>query len=221
MNKKYEFINFESANLNNKDSLKKSEDFFQFMKKRRTVRDISSAQINNEIINNLILTAGTAPSGANKQPWFFCVVKDDEIKQKIRVQAEKFEEINYRKKYSGKWKEDLSFMNLNFKKPFLTEAPALIVVFKQRYSIINNEINKNYYISESSGIALGMLITAIHNAGLVTIPYTPLPRAFLNDILNRPKSESALMILPIGYPKENAKVPQKTTKPLNDIMKVY
>jgi iodotyrosine deiodinase len=214
-----EKLKFEIPNL--QDSLERSSDFYKLMKTRRTVRDISPQKINDSIIENILKTAGTAPSGANKQPWFFCVVKKQEIKEQIREQSEKYEEYNYKKKYRGKWKKDLEFMNLNFRKPFLTEAPVLIVVFKQRYSIENGEISKNYYISESSGIALGMLFTAIHNAGLVTVPYTPLPRAFLNDTLDRPKSESALMILPIGYPTPNAEVPIKTTKSINEIMKIY
>lgn len=221
MDENYKFIDLDFTKYDENEMLSRSIDFYKEMNKRRTVREISSEQIPDEVLKNLILTAGTAPSGANKQPWFFCLVKDDKIKQKIRKEAETLEEYNYTHRYSGKWQEDLDFMKLDHKKPFLTEAPALIVAFKKRYSMENGEISKNYYISESSGIALGLLFAAIQNAGLVTVPYTPMPRAFLNEILDRPRTENALIILPVGYPKEGAKVPDKQRKPLENIMKEY
>src|SRR6056297_3013262 len=178
------------------EQISKSRDFYEEMKMRRTVRAISNEPVPDEILFNLIKTAGTAPSGANKQPWFFCLVKDEEIKKQIRSESERHEEYNYRKKYSKKWQKDLEFLEISHRKEFLTEAPALIVAFKQRYSFRNGRKSKHYYISESSGIALGLLFAAIQNAGLVTVPYTPLPRTFLNDILERPSYESALMVLP-------------------------
>lgn len=200
----------------------RSKEFYDFMNKRRTVREISSEELPDELIHNLILTAGTAPSGANIQPWKFCLIKDPEVKEKIRNEAEKLEERSYRELYSQRKKEDIAFTGTDWQKSFLTEAPALIVAFKEKYRI--DEEGKhipNYYPNESIGLALGMLFSAIHNAGLVTIPYTPHPINFLKKLLDRPDNEAAVMVLPIGYPKESAKVPDKKRKSLDEIMDVY
>lgn len=221
MFKSEEFINLD-FNFRTKDEMKgRSGEFYELMKKRRTVREISSEPIPDKVINNILLTAGTAPSGANKQPWFFAVVKDQKLKQKIRKECEAIESFNYQEKYKGEWRQELDKMKTTSHKPYLEEAPALIVVFKQRYGEQNGEKVKHYYISESVGISLGFLFASIHNAGLVTIPYTPMPRAFLNDLLDRPSYESAVMVMPIGYPKDNVKVPDKYYKTLDEISKVY
>lgn len=215
------FIKLEYTKPNAEEMIKRSETFLKFMKQRRTVREISDEAIPDEVLYNIILTGGSAPSGANKQPWFFSLVKSTEMKRKIRAKCEELELVNYKEKYTGEWKKDLEFLRTNHVKEFLEKAPALIIVFKERMSTDGDEHHRNYYVSESSGIALGMLITAIHNAGLVTIPYTPMPRGFLTEMLDRPRTENAVMILPVGYPVENAEVPVKTTKTLDEIMKEY
>ena len=221
MDEKTNRVSFDYNKPEKEEQIRISREFTEKMEQRRTVREISNEPVPDEILFDLIKTAGTAPSGANKQPWFFCIVKDDEIKSRIRKASEYHEEVNYKKKYSKKWQKDLEFLEISHKKEFLTSAPALIVAFKQRYSYEHGQKSKHYYISESSGIALGLLIAAIQNAGLVTVPYTPMPRTFLNEILDRPSYESALMVLPVGYPKPGATVPDKRRKGLDEIMEVY
>ena len=203
------------------ESESRSESFYHWLKKRRTVRDISNKTISKKIIENLILSAGTAPSGANKQPWTFCAVSNPQIKTEIREKAEKEEYENYHQRMSNQWLEDLKPMGTNWNKPFLEEAPWLIVVFKKIYEDITLKNQKNYYVNESVGIACGLLITAIHQAGLVTITHTPSPMGFLTKILKRPSNERPYLLLPIGYPKEKAFVPNIKRKYLNDIMSFY
>jgi iodotyrosine deiodinase len=215
------FIPFEYTPKTEKEMLADSKEFLDLMKKRRTVRQISSKPLPDGLLENIILAAGTAPSGANKQPWFFAVVKDPALKKQIREQSEEYEIVNYREKYSEEWKRDIQFTGTDHVKEFIEKAPALIIVFKQRFGLENGSRTRHYYISESVGIAMGMLFTAIHNAGLVTVPYTPMPRAFLGDLLERGEHESAVLVLPVGYPEEDAVVPAKTTKSLEEIMKIY
>jgi nitroreductase len=203
-------------------SIKKSHDFYNFLNSRRSIREFSSEPISKEIIENIIKTASTAPSGAHKQPWTFCVVSNPEIKTKIREAAEKEEQESYEKRMSERWKKDLEHLGTDANKPFLEEAPYLIIVFKKAYNFDENS-NKlnNYYVNESVGIASGMLITAIHNAGLVTLTHTPSPMNFLAKILNRPTNERAFLLLPVGYPKNPVYVPNLKRKPLNEIAVFY
>lgn len=198
-----------------------SENFYDIMKKRRSVRNFSNQPVPQEIIENIILTAGTSPSGANKQPWFFAVIRDEKVKEIIRKKCEMHEKENYENRYPKKMKQDIDFLKLSWQKPFLTVAPFLIIIFKIRYIESDGKVDSNYYVSESSGISLGILFTAINNAGLVTVPYTPMPRAFLRDILELPRSYSPLMILPVGFPADDIEIPVKTTKSLDEIMKIY
>lgn len=221
MQKTAKFIKYEYQKRPIEDMILSSDDFYKKMLSRRTVREISSQDIPVEIIENIIKTAGSAPSGANKQPWFFAVIQSPEMKTKIREICEHHEKINYETKYSEEMKQDLAFIQTDHVKEFLTEAPYLIIAFKVRYEENEEGKSTHYYISESAGIALGMLFTAIHNAGLVTIPYTPMPRAFLREMLDLPHSYSPMVILPVGLPKENASVPMKSTKTLDKIMKIY
>lgn len=213
----YEFENFTEEEL-----LKHSEDYFIKMKKRRSIRDFSEKTIPLEIIENIINVAASAPSGANKQPWTFCVVKSTAIKKKIRKAAENEEMKSYNERMNKEWLNDLKHLGTNAKKPFLETAPYLIVVFKKPYEI-DNEGNKhqNYYVNESVGIACGFLISAIHNAGLVTLTHTPSPMRFLEKILNRPKNERAFLLLPVGYPSEKTYVPHIKRKPIEEVMKIY
>tara|TARA_S200000501_G_scaffold355116_1_gene376455 strand:- start:403 stop:897 length:495 start_codon:yes stop_codon:yes gene_type:complete len=162
----------------------------------------------------------TAPSGANKQPWKFIVIKDVNIKKKIRIAAEEEEKKLYKQRATEEWLKDLNKFGTNWSKPFLESAPALIVVFKQSYDNSAKEKRKNYYVNESVGIACGFLLMALQNAGLVSLTYTPSPMGFLESILNRPNNEKAFLLIPIGFPSENAEVPVLNKKRYNSVVKV-
>ena len=195
--------------------------FFEKMNERRTVRTIDSRMVPEEILENIIHTAATAPSGAHKQPWTFCLISDPEIKKQIRVAAEEEERISYSERMPEDWKQDLKPLATDWQKPFLEEAPYLIAVFKQSYGLENGINSQHYYVNESVGIACGMLITAIHLAGLVTVTHTPSPMNFLSKILGRPENERPYLLLPVGYPREEAFVPDLERKPLNEVLKKY
>lgn len=180
----------------------------QQMETRRSIRFFSNKPIPREIIKNIIMTASSAPSGANKQPWTFCVVTNPDLKEQIRRAAEEEEYLNYNGRMSSQWLKDLEQFDTNWSKPFLTTAPYLIVLFKRIYeNLEDGENHKNYYVNESVGIAAGFLITAIHLAGLVTLTHTPSPMNFLQKILKRPDNERPFLLLPVGYPAEDALVP--------------
>jgi len=204
-----------------KEMLEKSQDFFELMDKRRTVREFDAKPVPMEVIENIIKTASTAPSGAHKQPWTFCIISDPEIKRKIRIAAEEEERISYAGRMSDTWKADLKPLGTNWEKPFLEEAPYLIVVFKQSYGLENGEKVQHYYVSESVGIACGFLIAAIHQAGLVAVTHTPSPMNFLGQILERPSNEKPFLLVPVGYPKEETYVPDIQRKELKDILIKY
>lgn len=195
--------------------------FFEKMNERRTVRAIDSRMVPEEILENIIRTAATAPSGAHKQPWTFCLISDPEIKRQIRKGAEEEERISYAERMPEEWKQDLKPLATDWQKPFLEEAPYLIAVFKQSYGLENGIKSQHYYVNESVGIACGMLITAIHLAGLVTVTHTPSPMNFLSKILGRPENERPYLLLPVGYPKEDAFVPDLERKPLHEVLKKY
>mgnify|MGYP006161286469 FL=1 len=195
--------------------------FFEKMNQRRTVRAIDSRMVPEEILENIIRTAATAPSGAHKQPWTFCLISDPEIKKQIRIGAEEEERISYSERMPEDWKQDLKPLATDWQKPFLEEAPYLIAVFKQSYGLENGVKSQHYYVNESVGIACGILITAIHLAGLVTVTHTPSPMNFLGKILGRPENERPYLLLPIGYPKKDAFVPDLERKPLHEVLKKY
>jgi len=197
---------------------KRATDFYANIRRRRTVRDFSDRPVPREIIDNCLLAAGTAPSGANQQPWHFVVVSDRAIKKQIREAAEEEERAFYGGRASDEWLEALAHLGTDEHKPFLEIAPYLIVIFAQNYGIDDDGSRiKHYYVSESVGIATGMLIAAVHNAGLVSLTHTPSPMGFLGKILNRPPNERAFLILVVGYPAEDAQVPVITKKSLDDI----
>jgi nitroreductase len=203
------------------EMLKASEEFYQYMSLRRSCRQFSMDPIPDDVIENVIRTAGTAPSGANKQPWLFCVVKNRELKHKIRKAAEAEEKKNYEERFNANLKHDLEPLKTDPVKKFLDIAPILIIVFKEKYTKIGDKIYPNYYVGESASIAVGFLMTALHNAGLATLCYTPSPMDFLNDLLDRPKSESPIAILPVGYPGKDYSCPKLPRKPLEEIIKYY
>jgi len=193
--------------------------FYEDMRSRRTVRDFSNAAIPQKIIEYAICTAGSAPSGANKQPWYFVAINDSATKAKIRIAAEKEEKAFYAGKAGQEWLRDLAHLGTDEHKPFLETAPWLIVVFQQNYAIDpdTGKRSKNYYIHESVGLACGLLIASLHHAGLATLTHTPSPMNFLRDLLGRPKNERAVMIIVAGYPDDHAMVPDITRKALAEI----
>lgn len=196
----------------------KAESFYTQMKNRRTIREFSTDPIPRQILEHVLLTAGTAPNGANMQPWHFVVVQNSELKKQIREAAEKIEKEFYDNKAPDYWLEALKPLGTDSNKQFLEDAPALIVIFAQKHTVIDeNTIKKHYYIHESVGIATGILITAIHNAGLASLTHTPKPMLFLRDLLERPKYETPFLILTVGYPKDNVQVPDISKKDLSEI----
>ncbi len=218
----YKHIVYQQETIPEKEILFKSHDFYTSMNKRRSVREFSDKAIPKEIIESIIKTASTAPSGAHKQPWTFCVVSNPKIKSKIRKAAEKEEIESYENRMSDSWLKDLAPLGTDMNKPFLEIAPYLIIVFKKAFDY-NKKGKKtnNYYVNESVGIACGMLITAIHNAGLATLTHTPSPMKFLSKILKRPDNERPFLLLPVGYAKETVYVPNIKRKNLEEISKFY
>ena len=210
--------------LSEDEAIQKSQIFFKYMCKRHSVRDFSSNPISKKIIENIIATAGQAPSGANQQPWHFVAIKDLSMKKMIREAAEKEEQNFYSGGASDEWISALEPIGTGISKPHLTEAPWLIVVFAERYGKkTDGSRSKNYYVPESVGIAMGFLIAAIHNAGLVCLEHTPNPMKFLNNLCGRPDNEKPIMILPVGHPSEDANIPKaaKLKKPLKKILSVF
>lgn len=202
--------------------LVRSHRFFQEMHTRRTVRDFSDRSVPKAVIENLLQTANSAPSGANKQPWTFCVVSDPGIKHQIRKAAEKEEYENYHGRMSEDWLDDLKKFGTNHIKEFLDVAPYLIIVFKKAYDLgPGGEKEKNYYVTESVGLACGFLLAAIHHAGLVSVTHTPSPMNFLQKVLNRPENERPFLLIPVGYPAEDAQVPAITRKTLDQFSVWY
>lgn len=200
------------------EMLDRSRSFLEDLKRRRSVRDFSDKRVSKEIIDNCIAVANSAPSGANKQPWHFVVVFNPLMKKKIRVAAEEEEKEFYSSRAPQEWLDALAPLGTDSNKPFLETAPYLIVIFSKSLDILPDGTKlKTYYASESTGIAAGFLISAIHNAGLVCLTHTPSPMKFLNDILGRPQNEKPFLVLVVGYPAENAMVPDIVKKGLNEV----
>ena len=192
-----------------------SAEHLSFIRTRRSVREFSDREIPLEIINNIVSAAASAPSGANKEPWFFSIIRDPDVKHQIRLGAEKEEKLFYTQKAPKDWLKDLNKFGTDWHKEFLEIAPYLIVVFKQIYDLDNNIKYKNYYVNESVGIACGFLLSAIHSAGLVALTHTPSPMGFLEKICKRPKNERAYLLIPIGYPAADAEIPDLQKKDYN------
>ena len=200
--------------------LNHSKSFLTKFSSRRSVRDFSDKAVPIELITNAIKAAASAPSGANKQPWYFVVVSDPQIKKEIRLAAEKEEKAFYNYRASDEWLKDLEPFETNSSKPFLEIAPSLIVVFKKTYDVIEKQKKKNYYVNESVGISCGVLLAALHNSGLATLTHTPSPMGFLEGILRRPKNEKAFLLIPVGFPAKDARVPILNKKPFKEICNI-
>jgi iodotyrosine deiodinase len=197
---------------------RRAVEFRAEMQRRRTVREFSERAVPREVIEECLRAAGTAPNGANMQPWHFVVVSDAAAKHKVRVAAEKEERDFYQHKAPQEWLDALAPLGTNEDKPFLDAAPYLIVIFAQSYGVLaDGRKVKNYYVQESVGIATGILITAVHRAGLVSLTHTPNPMGFLNELLGRPSQERPFLILVVGYPGEDAAVPNIAKKTLEEI----
>lgn len=198
----------------------RADRFLELMRRRRTVRDYSDRDVPLELIEKAIATAGTAPSGANMQPWRFVVVRDREVKRRIREAAEKEEFESYHGRMSEKWLKRLAPLGTDEHKPFLETAPYLLVVFRINSITEDGETEPTYYSQESVGIAVGLLLAALHNMGLATLTHTPSPMKFLQQILERPKNEVPFVLIPVGYPADDAEVPDITRKPLDQIIEI-
>lgn len=213
-----EFIPYLHHPLLEQEQVDRAWTFYELCKTRRTIREFSQRPIPREVLELILETAGTAPSGANKQPWRFVVVTDPDIKKEIRIAAEAGERESYDHRMPQEWLDDLAVLGTDWHKEFLEIAPALIAVFSISYTKEDNQVRKNYYVKESVGIAVGFLLAAIHNAGLVALTHTPSPMEFLSKILQRPENEKPYLLIPVGYPKEGTKVPDIKRKELDEFV---
>jgi iodotyrosine deiodinase len=218
----YPFVQHIKEGFNENEMKEKASAFYHWMHERRSCRDFSNKPIPKEVIENIVLTASTAPSGAHKQPWTFCVVSNAEIKRQIRTEAEKEEYESYNSRMPEEWKKDLLPLQTDWNKSFLEIAPYLIIVFKKSYDI-DAEGNKTnvYYANESCGLACGLLLAAIHNAGLVALTHTPSPMNFLSKVLNRSVNEKPFLLIPVGYAADDCWVPDIDRRGLEDVAKFY
>ncbi len=216
------FVSYTKETYGEQETIQRSAEFLEWMDQRRTVRDFSDKPVPKEVIENLIMAASTAPSGAHKQPWTFCAVSNAGIKKQIRQAAEAEEYESYNNRMPPEWLEDLLPLQTDWHKEFLETAPWLIVVFKRIYEPGENGKKKNnYYVQESVGLATGFLLAAIHHAGLVALTHTPSPMNFLAKLLNRPEYEKPFLLIPVGYPADECLVPALTRKPLEQVAVFY
>ncbi|MGB0522255.1 MAG: nitroreductase family protein [Flammeovirgaceae bacterium] len=218
MAKADKFIPYKAQQFSSEESLTRGLNFHQYMEQRRSIREFSDKPVPKALIEEIIMTASSAPSGANKQPWTFCAISNPEMKKAIREAAEKEEHENYHGRMSDEWLDDLQKFGTDEHKPFLEIAPWLIVVFRRIYEEEEGQKKNNYYVTESVGLASGFLLTAIHNAGLVSLTHTPSPLNFLAKVLERPKNEKPFLLIPVGYPAENAEVPDISRKSAEDVI---
>ena len=221
MNFEIEKLIYSKKNID--EILEKSKKFYIAIKERRTVRDFDKKKVDINIIKNAILSAGTAPNGANLQPWHFVVIKNSKVKKEIRIAAEKEEDQFYKFKAPKEWIKALEPLGTDQNKKFIEDAPILIAIFEKKYSIEKNQKIKNYYVKESVGIATGILISCLHLAGLCMLTHTPSPMTFLNKILKRPINEKPFLLLIVGFPNKNCHVPScaKKKKKLKDITSFF
>ena len=213
-----DFIDLEFSQISKERMAENAFDFFQLMNKRRTTRHFSKKHVPRSLIEMAIKTAGTAPSGAHLQPWTFVAISNEDLKKKIRKAAEEEEKKTYSERMPEAWAELLRPLGTDYIKEHITDAPWVVVVFRQSKRVRpNGETSPTYYSQESCGIAIGLFIAAIQNMGLTTLTHTPSPMKFLRDILDRPEHEHAMLLMPVGYPADNAKVPNLTRKNLDQI----
>jgi nitroreductase len=217
----YPHIPFHAVAYPEAEMLARADALYETLNGRRSLRFFSDREVPQAVMDRVILTAATAPSGAHKQPWTFCLVGDPAIKAQIRVAAEQEEFESYTSRMTPEWLRDLAPLGTDWQKPFLETAPWLIVVFKRNYDVVDGVKHKNYYVTESLGIACGFLLAAIHHAGLVALTHTPSPMDFLAKILGRPENERPFLLVPVGYAAADATVPDLQRKPLEEIRLLY
>jgi iodotyrosine deiodinase len=211
-------IPLEFKRQNEESMLRESQEYYQLMSRRRSIREFSEQSIPREVLENALMTAGTAPSGANMQPWHFVVVQDTAVKKRIREAAEIEERELYEHRASDEWLQALSPLGTDANKPFLEKAPALIAIFLKKFTVDEfGKKHKNYYTAESVGIATGLLISALHKSGLGTLTHTPSPMKFLSEILKRPSYERPYILLVCGYPADDVMVPNIKRRTLQEI----
>ncbi len=218
-----EFVPYDRQRLTEAEMRKRASSFYELMAQRRSIRTFSADPVPRDLIETAVRTAGTAPSGAHQQPWTFVLVGDPGTKRKIRIAAEEEERVNY---VDGRmpedWQEEIARLGTSWQKPYLEEAPWIVVLFEQRYGIdADGSRRKHYYVKESVGIAAGVFIAAIHQMGLATLTHTPSPMAFLTKLLDRPQNERPAILFPIGYPADGTVVPKLERKSLADILVRY
>lgn len=214
----FPFVPYQKETFDAKEMQIRSLGFYEWADKRRTCRDICNREVPRNVIENILLTASTAPSGAHKQPWTFCAISNAELKKAIRQAAEQEEYKGYHGRMSEEWLQDLAPIGTDWQKPFLETAPWLIVVFRRSFETEPAGTKRqNYYVQESCGIACGFLLAAIHHAGLVALTHTPSPMGFLGQLLNRPENEKPFLLIPVGYAADEAWVPDLKRKGLEEI----
>jgi len=222
MESSFEFVPYHVESLDEREMLNRSQQFMEAANSRRSVREFSDKSVPYEVMENLIMTASTAPSGAHKQPWTFCLISSKEIKSKLRKLAEEEEYKSYNGRMTEEWLRDLAPLGTTWEKEFIETAPWIVVIMKRIYEFgENDEKRNNYYVSESVGIAAGFFLLAVHNAGLVALTHTPSPMNFISKLLNRPENERPFLLIPVGYPAEDALVPNIHRKDCGQVIELY
>ncbi|MEJ6583067.1 MAG: nitroreductase family protein [Crocinitomicaceae bacterium] len=219
---KHPFIPYVQDSISDEEMLKRSKEFYEKIDKRRSVREFSDAPVAQEVMENIVMAASTAPSGAHKQPWTFCLISNVNLKSKLRELAEEEEKKSYSGRMSDEWLEDLAPLGTDWVKEFIDVAPWIVVIMKRAYEL--NEYgtkHNNYYVSESVGLAAGFFLLAVQNAGLVALTHTPSPMNFISKALNRPENERPFLLIPVGHPAENAEVPSLARKSKEKVIHYY
>ena len=220
--KKYPFIPYTGETFSSDEMKTRSASFYAWADQRRSVRDFSDKPVSKEVMEDIIMTASSAPSGAHKQPWTFCLISNSELKSKLRALAEEEEKKSYEGRMSEEWLQDLEPLGTNWVKEFIDIAPWIVVVMKRAYEIDEDGTkHNNYYVSESVGLAAGFFLMAVHNAGLVALTHTPSPMNFISKALNRPENERPFLLIPVGYPADNAEVPALQRKSKEEVIHYY
>ncbi len=218
----YPYISYQKETYSSEEMINRSDKFFKWMNTRRTVREFSDKPVPKVVIDHILMTASTAPSGAHKQPWTFCAINNPDLKKEIRIEAEKEEYESYQHRMPDEWLDALRPLGTDWHKPFLEIAPWLIIVFRRNFEWDDHKHKlNNYYVHESVGIATGFLLTAIHHAGLVALTHTPSPMNFLSKILKRPENEKPFLLIPVGYPSEDCYVPEISRKSIEEVAFYY
>lgn len=219
---KHPFIPYSREAYSNEEMLERSQTFFDWADKRRSVREFSDKDVPKEVMENILMTASTAPSGAHKQPWTFCLISNAALKSKLRALAEEEEKKSYGGRMSEAWIKDLEPLGTDWVKEFIDIAPWIVIVMKRPYELNDDGTkHQNYYVSESVGLASGFLLMAIHNAGLVALTHTPSPMNFIAKALERPENERPFLLIPVGFPSEDAEVPDLARKTKSDVIEYY